>query len=324
MFKRGIPGEVFIISAAAIAGLLPVFAKGAYALGMQPMDVVTWRFIIAAPAMWLVAWLVERGPRSAPKSADTSPIKPMPQTLPRVKLLLLGVLFTLAAGLGFIGFAIMPASTYLVLFYSYPAMVALLGLFFGERLAGRGWLALGLTIIGIMLTAPNFSEGLSGENVPGALVAICTAVVVAVHYVISSRILRGYGQRAQASAWMISGTLIAFGVISIVRGGLAMPPSLLAWAYLFGVGAMCTAFGFYWLYTGLQRVSTSKAAVLGTTEAAFSLTLAALLLHERMQPIQVLGAVLIVLSIVLLQAPIPERFQLRKARTSVSAPESAV
>ena len=317
MYRLGskLSGEMLIVISAAIAGVQPIFIKGLYALDMQPLDVLTWRFIIAVPAIWLLT-LFAQGGRTAASDA------PKPAPLPRRRLLLVGVFFSAVSAVGFIGLSLMPASTFLVLSYSFPAMVALIGLFLGERLMVRGWLALGLTLFGVVLTAPDFSAGLQDANVSRVAVAMLNAVAVAVYTVVVGRVLRGYNQGAQATAWMFSGTLVAFLVVAIVRGGLAIPPSFMAWVYLFVVGMLCTTLSFYALYSGMQKISASKTAVLGTVEVAFTLTSAALLLGERLLPVQVVGAVLIVMSIVLLQVPIPARWRLIRTQLPAAAPDS--
>src|SRR5690349_3567127 len=129
----GLSGEMLILIAAMISGVKPIFFKGLYAMDMQPMDVLTWRFIIAVPAIWLLTLWLERGTKQ-PK-VPTSP-------LPRRNLLLVGILFAGVSTVGFWGLAVMPAGTWLVLSYAYPAVVALFGLFMGERLASRAWFAL--------------------------------------------------------------------------------------------------------------------------------------------------------------------------------------
>ena len=110
MFRlgAGLSGEMLIVISAAIAGLQPVFIKGLYTFGMQPIDVLTWRFIIAAPSIWLLTLLAQRGTKAASEA-------PQPAPLPRRRLLLVGVFFSAVSAVGFIGLSLMPASTFLVL-----------------------------------------------------------------------------------------------------------------------------------------------------------------------------------------------------------------
>ncbi len=63
--------------------------------------------------------------------------------LPRFRLLLIGTLFAGEAVTALFGLDRVPAGTFSILFYSYPAMVAILEAIMGERLPLQAWLALG-------------------------------------------------------------------------------------------------------------------------------------------------------------------------------------
>ena len=55
----------------------------------------------------------------------------------------IGTLLAFAALAAFFGLERLPSGTFSVLFYSYPAMVALLASLLGERLSLVAWIALG-------------------------------------------------------------------------------------------------------------------------------------------------------------------------------------
>jgi drug/metabolite transporter (DMT)-like permease len=116
-----------------------------------------------------------------------------------------------------------PVSTFIVLFYTFPAIVALLSAVMGERLPVLGWVALGLTLVGIALTAPDFSVGLSGNNIAGGVIlSLINAFVVAVYFLISSALLRGHTDMARASAWSVTGAFLIF-VVSILFRPVSVP-----------------------------------------------------------------------------------------------------
>src|SRR5262249_18277946 len=157
--------------------------------------------------------------------------------LPRLRLLLMGALFAFAAGSAFFALERIPASTFTVIIYSYPAMVALMSLFLGERLSARGCLALGLTIIGIILTVPDFGAGFT--DMLGVFFTLLNAVTYALYIVISGRLLRGHTALAQASAWSITGTFLTMVVVSLLRG-VNWPESTTQWALLLAMALVST------------------------------------------------------------------------------------
>ncbi len=84
-------GAALVLLAAAGYACLPILAKWAYAAGLAPLDVVTWRFILATPLIWLVL-LARRVPLRAPR-------------LLRGRLLAVGLLFGILASTGFFALA---------------------------------------------------------------------------------------------------------------------------------------------------------------------------------------------------------------------------
>jgi len=296
MFRlgAGLSGEVLILISAAGYACFSIFAKTAYdaAPQMGALDLLAWRFIIATPLIWTVIAL--RG--------QPAPEKP----LPRLKLILLGALFTVVAGCALLTLERLPASTYTMLLYTYPALVALLSLLLGERLSLRGWVALTLTFVGVLLTVPDFREGLT--DITGILFGIANASSYAIYIVVSGRVLRGHSDLTRASAWGITGSLLMIGAVSLVRG-IVVPPNVTAWVGVAGLASLSGVIPIVLFYAGLRKLGASKAAILSTLEPVLTIVLAAMLLGERMQSIQILGGVCILASVILLQIRLPLKRQ---------------
>ncbi len=282
-------GMLFIFLAVSGYAFLPTLVKQIQALGMLPLDIALWRFTFAMPVLWLIIFV-----RRAPPPA---------QPLPRRRLLGLGVLMSAAALTAFFALERMPASTLIVLFYTYPTMVAIISLFLGERLSAQGWVALGLTLIGIVLTVPNLGAGWDEGDLIGVGMALLNALVVAVYYVLNSRLLRGHSSLMRASAWVIVGSFATMVVTALIRRDVLIPDSPTMWAYLLALATVCTVLPIFCLTIGIQKLGAPKAAIIGTVEPILTIVIAAVTLGERMEPGQVLGGVFIIASVLLLQVP---------------------
>lgn len=280
-------GMFFVFLAICGYSFLPVIVKQIQALGLASLDIATWRFTFAMPALWLIIFLRRRPP--AP--------------LPRGRLLGLGGLMAMAALTAFFGLERLPASTMVVLFYTYPTMVAIMALFLGDRLPLQGWVALVLTLIGIAFTVPDFSAGFSGDNMIGVLLALLNALIVAVYFILNGRVLRGYTGMMRASAWVITGAFLTFFVVALIRRDVAVPDDPALWVYLLLLATGCTVLPIVSITIGIQHLGASRAAILGAFEPVMTVLIAAAILGERMTPSQMVGGVFIVLSIVLLQTP---------------------
>ncbi len=297
-------GFLLLLVCAAGYALLPILAKWLNQTGLTPVDVVIWRYAFAAPLIWLLI-TITRAPQPNIR-------------LPRGALLLTGLLMTLAALSAFVGLTLLPAGIYVVLFYTYPAMVVIIGVLLGERLSGLGWLALLITIVGVALTAPEFFAGFvplplfdrlltvpaqlqapTGSTL-GVALAFANALIVAIYFLVISRLLRGQGATARGSAYTITGALL-FLLLLIPLRGLALPNSVEAWLLLLALASLSTVLPIFTMNAGIQRLGASRAAILSTMEPLLTLTLAALLLGEVLQPVQLVGCLLIIASVVLLQ-----------------------
>ncbi|MEO8608492.1 MAG: EamA family transporter [Chloroflexota bacterium] len=285
-------GLLLLLVAAAGYAFFPILTKNLFASGqLQPLDVLFLRFLIATPITWLViGWQKRRATKN--RRPETK------KTLPRWRLIGMGVIFSMTAASAFVALTRLPASTYTVILYSYPAMVAILSLFLGERLAARGWLALALTVVGIILTVPDFRAGL-GDGL-GIIFALLNAGIYATYIVLSGRLLRGHSNLAQASAWSITGTFLTMIVVSIFRG-VNWPTEGSQWLSLIAMAVISTVIPIFAFYSGMQKLGAARAAILSTIEPVFTLMLAFLLLGERILTIQIVGAALILSSVILLQ-----------------------
>ncbi len=295
-------GMLFILLSVTGYSLTPILVKQLQAAGLESLDIATWRFAFAAPLFW---FLIFAG-RNAP------PTKP----LPRIRLLLMGALLAASALTAFVGLEALDAGIFVILFYTYPAMVAVLMLFLGERLPLQGWGALALTLVGTALTVPNFSTGFSGVNGQGVILALTNALIIAVYFIINSRVLRGHTALARASAWAITGACLVFVIVAAFRQ-VIVPAQPVAWLYLLVLASFCTVMPVFAMTNGLHKLGASRAAILSTIEPLMTMAFAAVFLGERIeQPLQLVGGGLILASVILLQLP------RRETRLQVEAAEA--
>lgn len=308
-------GLLLLLLAAAGYAFFPIFTKTIFESGrFEPLDVLFLRFLLATPITWLVIWRLRHSlphPKSLSTNGEGLPARPPPplqvmergsggevNRLPRLRLMGMGALFAFTAGSAFFALERIPASTFTVVLYSYPAIVALYSLLLGEQLSRRGWVALGLTIVGIILTVPEFGAGFT--DMLGVGLTLLNAVIYALYIVVSGRLLRGHTALAEASAWSITGTFVFVTVIVMVVG-IGWPADLSQWGNLVAMAVISTVIPIFAFYAGMQKLGAARAAILSTTEPVFTLALAFLLLGERILPVQLLGAALILVSVILLQ-----------------------
>jgi drug/metabolite transporter (DMT)-like permease len=289
-------GFAFILAAVVGYSFLPVFSNFLTESGMTAQEIALWRYSLTMPIYAVSALIVSR-------------FVPIPATSARItrslgaKIVLLGTLLAIAAVTAFWGLSLISAGTYVVIFYTYPAITAVLSMLFGDRLSRWGWIALALTILGVMLTAPDFSAGLSGDNFVGVMLALINAFVVAIYFIFNGRLLRGIRGITSlliVSTLVTSGALIVLGVWSIATG-VNLPPTSSAWLYLIGLVLISTVLPVFSLNIAIQNLGAARAAILGSVEPLLTSVIAMIFLSQVMLPVQWVGGLIIVASVILLQ-----------------------
>lgn len=285
-------GVLYIILAMLGYSFLPVFLDNLTKEGFTPQQIAALRFIVATPAFWALIYLI--GDRSL---ATRKPEHP----LPLLTLFGFGVIMAVEAILSFIGFQQIPAGTYAVIFYVYPVLVAVFSLFFGERLSNWGWLALGLTFIGIILSSPNFSEGFQSGSFLGVGIALFNAFMIAWYFILSARVLKVHKAVARISAWIVTSAGIILFLFTLLTGTFAIPQTASAWLNVIALAFISTVFPFFLQNAGVEKIGASRASIVGTIEVLLMAIWGQVFLSQVILPIQWVGGALILGSVILLQ-----------------------
>lgn len=282
-------GFLWIILASAGFAFMPTMVKLTYLHStFEPMDIAIWRFLLAAPLMWALAHYGCRSARAAPGDK-----------LPVTSLLIIGCIIAAAVMAAFFSLKRLPGSTYIVLLYSYPAMVALLSRLLGDRIQARTWLALGLALIGVALTVPNSATAPEADML-GVGLALINAAIIAIYYLLTRRALDGVVDVSRASAVMMVGALIIMLTLIPIRG-LQMPQNALTGALLIGIAAFGTVLPVFGVNIAVQRIGATQSSLISSVEPILAMIVAMLILGEVIFAPQWLGAALIVGSVLALQ-----------------------
>ena len=289
MTRKEREGFLWILLAAAGFSVTPTMVKLTYLHStFEPMDIAIWRFVLAVPMMWALVLLTRR---SARKSKE--------RDVPIARLLVIGVVVSASVLAAFFALERLPGSTYIVLLYSYPAMVALLSRLLGDTIQARTWLALALALVGVALTVPYHSASASADSV-GVGLALLNAAFIAIYYLLTRRALAGVEDVSRASAVMMVGSLVIMLVLIPLRG-LQFPQNPLTVLMLFGIAIVGTVLPVFGVNFAIQRIGAAQASLVSTVEPILSMIVSMLILSEVVFALQWLGAALIVCSVVVLQ-----------------------
>lgn len=285
-------GILWILMSALAYSVFTVMAKRLLD-EIGPTDVLFWRFVIAAPVIWVVVLARAKSGRG-----------PNPLRVEWHPRFAMGLLFGLLAWFAFVGVDKLPGDLYVIIIYTYPAMVAV-----GARLLGRPatrqlWTALAITTLGIVLTVPEIFDGAEGAAMFGFALTILNAALYAGYILYSERIVndtKGHrlaGDSFVAAAWGMIGSLIVAVAVAMCSGGVSVPETGVAVLCMFGLGIVSTVVSQTAFFLGVTKLGPAPAALVAASEPVMALSWLVLFLDESMRAIQVLGAALVIVGVV--------------------------
>ena len=308
MDRRRALGIGLVVVAGASFASGSIFATLSYREGLDWLTLLGWRFLIGAGLAW--AWVALSPSRRA--SVRGLSRRQLAVTLG------LGAVYTGNAGTYYAGIETIPASLAGVIVYIYPVFVALLSLRFATRLPGRRpWFALILAVIGIVLALGGVDVS-ADLPIQGILLILASAAIYSVWIVLSARLSGERRDRlgsdvpadataardaAGTTAVMMTATALVFAAMAAVAGAPLDPRTVpsAAWPYLVGIGFLASFLAIQTLYAGARRIGAAQAALVSTTEPVFIVVLSFLILDQRLAPIQLVGAGLILVGVIIAQ-----------------------
>jgi drug/metabolite transporter (DMT)-like permease len=277
--RRRALGALLVAFSAAGFGAMPIFARQAYAAGVDQYGILLPRFVIAAMLLALLA--VVRKSR-------------MPRGRHVVALALLG-------GVGYVGqsmlyyTALHHASAGLValLLYAFPFIVAVLAaVFLRERLGPRHLVALPIAAVGLALTI----GGGSGSPL-GVALGLGAALIYSLYIVGGTHVMRQVDPLV-ASSIVCAAAATSLAAIALGRAAaglpVALPQDLSGWVPVALIALVSTVLAITAFLVGLKWLGASLTSVLSTLEPVVSVMLGALVLHETVSGLQAAGGAIVI------------------------------
>ena len=296
--RGGSLGAVLIVGAAICFGTLGPLSRFAEDAGVGALGLVSWRAALGAACMalfLLVRRAIGRGPTFSLRELPTTDRWVLVATAAANAILNLAV---------FAAFLRISIALTLLVFYLYPAYVAVASaLWFGDRLDRIRWLALSVSLAGVVLVVAGAGD-LGELDLIGIGLAF-VAGVMQMFYMLAARHWLAAVPGPQAAALTMGGAALFYLLLALGAGQpaaivqpLASPDAL--WPVLLAgtVGAGIPTVSYI---VGIRLMGAPRAAILATLEPVVGVGLAALLLREQPGVLQLVGGVFIIAAAVLLQ-----------------------
>lgn len=260
---------------------MPIFAKLAYADGVDLQTLLFLRFALAGVLM--ASFMFAQG---------------LPWPRGRNLWLLIGMGAVGYAGQAFCYFsALQYASAGLtaLLLYLYPVIVTLVSTVLARRRLSR--LRAFAVLSAMTGTALAVGGSLDGSLL-GIALGIGAALIYSVYILIGERVTEEEGAIVSATVVMLSGAAV-YGLV-LLGNGSALPASATGWLAVAAIALFCTVLAIVGFFAAMERLGSADAATLSTLEPLVTVLLAAVFLDEGIGGWQALGGAIILCAVIVL------------------------
>ncbi len=293
-------GAFLIVVAATSFGVLGPTVEYADRAGVSSLALATWRAGVGA-----IVVLIFVAARAASGRRLWRPWREIPGR-DRLLVSLSAVTNAILNLAAFVAFLRIGIALTLLIFYVYPALVALAStVWFGERLDRLRWASLGISLAGAVLVVAGAGD-LGSLDALGLGLAL-VAALAQTFYALAAQ--RGFRQipGPQAAVSTMGGAALIYLVVALVIGRLpevaqplasisALVPVLVAGVIGAGLATVC-------FIAGIRLLGAARATILSTLEPVVGVTLAAILFSTVPTPLQFVGGALIIAAGIVLQLP---------------------
>ena len=275
--------SALVIGSSLCWGIIGIFTRNLHALGISSLEMTFWRSIITAAAMIIVCLVKDRNLLKIKEPKD--------------------ILYFVGTGICsivFFNFCYFTSMQYLslsaacVLLYTAPAMVVIMSAFiFKEPVGGRKVAALIISFLGCVFMTGVLTGGqVTGK---GILLGLGSGLGYSLYTVIGSAALKKYNAFTVITYTFIISTIALIPVQ--VKAG-PVPADSEGFILLLG---LVSTLAPYILYTkGLEFLEAGKASIMAFFEPVMATVIGVLVFKEYLTLTNLLGIILIFVSIVLL------------------------
>ena len=286
---RMVPGLVLATLGAIAFSGKAILAKLMYRHGVDAVQVIFWRMLLALPLFLALAWWAGRG-----KPAFTA----------RDWRAIIGLGFCgyyLASLLDFMGLQYISAGLERLVLYLNPTLVLLLSvLLFGQRVSVRQGMAMALSYAGVAVV---FGQELrfEGPNAAlGAALVFASAISYAVYLVYSGQFVQRLGALRLTGAATSVACVLSIAQLFVLRApAAALVPEPVLWLSLLNA-TLCTFAPVLMVMMAIERIGATLAAQAGMVGPMSTVLLGVWLLGEPFTGWVVAGTLLVLLGVWLL------------------------
>ncbi len=261
--SRNLSGLLYIIAAATLFGVMPVFSKIVLQSSTNSLSLVFIRYFLAFISTAIIML-----------------ISKIPFRVTKKQLKHLFIFGTCGGGLTSYlltsSYVYLPVGIATMLHFSYPFFVAVIMIFFNERFTITKAAAIALAIGGMVLMTD-----FSGTVEPiGIILALLSGFTLAVYIVAANK--SSFRSLNPFTAFFYNSLLssVLLGVAVFSGNNFTLPKTMLDWTYMVIIALFCTSISYSLLTAGAQRVNSTIASIVNMLEPLVCIFVGAVFLKE--------------------------------------------
>jgi len=279
-------GFILVFSAGVCWGSAGVLGKILMNNGLQPETVAMYRLTIGFLALTLVFLLL-----------NPTVLRVKPRKIPCLSVAgVVGVAGGILAY--FYAVKLISASVAVLLLYAYPIFTLMLARFFvGEKPTLTKVFAVMFVVVGCFFVVKGYSLTYLKLTGLGVAVGLASALAYSIYMILSKVMLKDV-EEPTIIVYTLGFGALTLTLVNLFFNGIFIPHGIQTWILIFLIAFIPTTAAFTFFIFGLKNVEAGRASIYSTSEIISALVLAFLFLGERLEPLQMVGAAIIFLSII--------------------------
>lgn len=280
-----VKGSLLAITGATMWGIMGIFVRNLTASGYTSAEISFLRCLLAGGGLFLLTAITK------PTALRITP-----------KGLVIAVLYGLSAyGLGFLTYSVavarIPVAVATVLMFMSPIWVVVLGvLVFHDPIRKKTVVTVLVCVLGAALVADVFSASAGTMDGLGLLAGIVNGFCVALQIMVPRYFAKTI-DRDTILVYGFLGACVGLGFLtdfSTIFISLQSPSAPLVLVNILCLGLLCTMVANTAMVKATVWISTTTCSILSSLEVIVGAVVGLLAFHETMNPLQIIGAVVVV------------------------------
>lgn len=282
-----IKGVIYAIISSSSFGFSPLFSLLLIAGGLTTFDVLTYRWLVAAFAMFIIAKLMRKSLRLNSFSE-------------LFKIILLSVLRAATSITMLIAFENISSGVVSTINFLYPVVVAAcMMMFFGDKFS---WVTIGAiasSILGVYLLASGDDVYVKGGDFTyGMWMSLISVFTYAAYYILMKQTKADKIESVKFSTWMMGfcGIYFFLGCVFFDHElNLVTDPILIL--YILGIGLWATLASNFFGVKAVRRIGPTMTSILGALQPVTAVILGVIFLGETVSWLSLLGILIILAAV---------------------------